>query len=203
VTPDIVSWVSKTWDAVISDKRKKGYVEKLPSGNLWVSCDKFIEIKGFNEELITNEDFDLCFRLLQKGYKIYSDPAITAWHWGVPRTVGEFYRKNRWHGVHVFKVFLDNFPRLNNVKPIMFGLYYLVITMLVPVALIYFHLFIVLLISAVTLLIPSLWLSWRVVRNKNESFTFFFKLFILYFVYGVARAHSILDSVVGFFRSRI
>lgn len=198
LTPEGISWIAKTWDIVISEKRQKGYTLKLPSGNLWVSSEKFLELNGFNEELVTNEDFDLCYRLSGRGYKIFSDPAIKAWHWGVPRTLGEFYKKNRWHGIHVFKVFLESLPKFNNVKPILFGFYYLVVAVLIPIVFINVSLFLALISSAIIFLTPSLSLSWRVIRNKNKSFTLFLKLLVLYFVYGMARAHSILDAMGSF-----
>ena len=202
LTPKNVSWVADTWDILISQKRCKGYTSKLPSGNLWVSREKFLVINGFNDDLVTNEDFDLCYRLSRKCFKIFSDPAIKVWHLGVPRNLGEFYRKNKWHGTHVFKVFLENLPRFNNVKPILFGIYYFILSILILIGFACCDFYSVLFLSLLMLLLPPLWLSWGVIRHKGKSIVLFLKMSVLYLIYGIARAHSIVEILANFLRLR-
>jgi len=202
LTPDEASWVAKTWDLVVARKRKSGQTDNLPSGNLWVRKKSFDAIKGFNENLQTNEDFDLCFRLSKHGYLLYADPAIKAWHWGVPNSLSAFYRQTRWHGTNVINVFLDNIREHKNVKSILYGLYYFLLLIATPIIFISFHreLFIILLLVAYVL--PSGILSYRV-AIKNKALRSFPSLVSLFIIYGIARAHSIADNIYLLIRGTV
>lgn len=200
ISPEDSSWVVKTWDINIARKRELGLTTSLPAGNLFVDKEKYILINGFNESLITNEDFDLCFRLQGHGFKIYSDPDIRVIHWGVPNTLGDFYKKNKWHGTHVFKVFISNIKELNNFGAVSYGLYFtLVLIGFISSFLIVFlnYNFVYLMIMSLALILPPSWLSFKTLIKQQASFNYFFKLALLYFIYGIARAHSLLDNLVN------
>jgi glycosyltransferase involved in cell wall biosynthesis len=122
--PDKSSWVARTWypEERIS---KRGVVRYVPSGDLLVSRSQFSSVGGFDETLETNEDYEFCQRISKAGFPVLAFPELNVVHLGVPQTVSEFYRRNRWHGKHVVKVFLRDISSLHNVKPILFALYVL------------------------------------------------------------------------------
>lgn len=192
------SWVAEAWDLNIAKRRVLGDVETLPSGNLFVRRESFLQVKGFDEELITNEDYDLCFRLRAIGLRVYSDPKICAIHWGVPSDLMSFYKQQKWHGTHVFKVFLRNIREFRNFRAVSFGIYSAVCLVLFLVAvavwlktgdLVYA------VADAMALLMPGFLLGLRAVRGQPKWYRNLGRLFVLYSVYGVARAASIFANI--------
>lgn len=193
--PENSTWVAKTWDINLSQNRKLGEIDCLPTGNLFVSKVAYSKIQGFNEDLVTNEDYDLCYRLRQQGLKIYSDPEIRVIHWGVPANLVEFYKREVWHGTHVFKVFLNNIIELKNLKAVVYALYFTFCLMFCFASFLYFVIYrsyLCLSIPIVALLAPPVLLSLRVMIRQRLSGKNFMQLGIIYFVYGIARAVSIM-----------
>jgi len=200
--PEGSSWVANAWDLIIQRKRLFGEVESLPSGNLLIPKKHFLKINGFDENLITNEDYELCYRLRKIGLRIYSDPNIKAIHWGIPNNLLAFYKQQKWHGTHVVKVFIDNFKELNTLsgilkfKAILYSLYYLIFILTFLFGMFLFlcngDLFLIG-ISFLGLFIIPLLLSMRIMDKSNASFGNFIKLIILYFIYGIARAQSLIN----------
>jgi len=59
----------------------------------------FRELDGFDENLKSGEDYDLCERASSLGCKIWIDTELVAYHHGYPETIGGFFRRERWHGM--------------------------------------------------------------------------------------------------------
>src|SRR5215510_10532530 len=111
--PDGSSWVARNW---YGDRERKegGAVSDLPGGDLFVSRELFCRLQGFDESIQTNEDFEFCQRARADGMSICSLPELSVIHWGTPQSVAGFFRRHRWHGMHVLRVFLRNLPALYN-----------------------------------------------------------------------------------------
>ena len=96
--PDKSSWVPKAWFVVRSKNSLQGDdVAWLESMNLFVRRDLFLELGGFDENLVTCEDYDLSLRLKGRG-RLISDSRIEAVHHGEANNVAVFWRKERWRG---------------------------------------------------------------------------------------------------------
>lgn len=54
-------------------------------------------VGGFEEALITDEDYDLGIRLNAAGFTLLESPAVAVVHLGNPRSLLQFFRKIRWH----------------------------------------------------------------------------------------------------------
>lgn len=192
--PPDSTWVGRIWHED-REAGKVGDVNYLPSGDLIVRRETFSEINGFDESIQTNEDFEFCQRALAKGMKIWSFSELRVAHLGTPQTIKQFFKKNRWHGKHVLRVFLQNLPKLHNVVPLLFALYVLVwllgilggcLTAFLTGSFLWLAL--PLLAPAVPLILVSLRRSWT--RGKPQEAA---PLTALYILYGVARAFSIFD----------
>ena len=96
IVPDCATWVQKSWFQVRRNMLC-GEVEWLESMNMFVRRDIFIKAGGFNEKLVTCEDYDLSLRLKQIGTLI-GDKRIVAVHHGEAATVLQFFRKEFWRG---------------------------------------------------------------------------------------------------------
>lgn len=76
--------------------KEQELVDWLPSANLIVRRSAFIQIDGFNENLITCEDVDIGYRL--KGFgKIINNPRVLVYHLREPKNFIEFFKKEVWH----------------------------------------------------------------------------------------------------------
>lgn len=95
--PSEATWVQRAWFLV---RGKRGPVEPvswLESMNMFVRREAFAAVGGFNETLITCEDYDLSLRLGKRG-PILADSSIRAVHHGEAATLRQFVRKEYWRG---------------------------------------------------------------------------------------------------------
>jgi len=94
--PSPPSWIEQYWFYLhISPPNRVSYV---PAGNMLIRKALFKDASGFNSQLETGEDSEFCLRLRNMGFVIISDPAIKNVHLGNPKTLGQFFRKELWHG---------------------------------------------------------------------------------------------------------
>jgi len=90
IKPLLASW----YIAISSDTRDT----HLGTGHMIVSADTFNRVGGFNEELVTGEDYDFCFRAKTLGINVVSNQQMVACHYGYPPKLAEFCRREVWHG---------------------------------------------------------------------------------------------------------
>lgn len=123
--PDDATWVGRVW---FQDRlsQKVGAVSYVPSGDLLIRRDLFIQVGGFDESIQTNEDFELCQRVIREGWPVRAYPELQVVHLGTPRTLLGFFRKQRWHGTHVFTVFLRDPEKRRNLIPVLLSIYTLI-----------------------------------------------------------------------------
>jgi len=95
--PDTANWIERNWHA-LHERKTEGYVNYLNSGNLVVKSAAFAQVKGFDTRLRTGEDADLGNRLRHAGGEIYECHAVRAIHLGIPRSLGQFVRRQAWYG---------------------------------------------------------------------------------------------------------
>lgn len=117
IVPDGGTWVQQTWFLVRGKPNQVVEVDWLESANLMVRRSAFAALGGFNETLVTCEDYDLTSRLKTLG-KIISDHQVQAVHYREPATVSQFIKKEMWRsksnyqGVLRRKVPLKELPSL-------------------------------------------------------------------------------------------
>ncbi|NIS15836.1 MAG: glycosyltransferase [Aliifodinibius sp.] len=89
------TWIEAAWCQQVKRKVSKFYF--VPSGNFVIRRNVFHDIGGFNENLQTDEDTEICRRLNDQDYSIFNDPEICVVHLGNAQTIREFIGKERWH----------------------------------------------------------------------------------------------------------
>lgn len=99
--PSDAAWVERTWH-LLHRNRRSGYVRSLGGGNLAVRKQAFFDVGGFDTDLVTGEDAELCQRLRRNGYDIFEDPSLRAVHLGNATTVQDLFRKERWYALGMF-----------------------------------------------------------------------------------------------------
>jgi len=186
--PDESTWVQKAWDSV----RLRGIhnVNFITSGNFFVKKHIFNEFKGFDENLETGEDYDLCIRISKK-YNIISDDRLNVIHYGEPATLMQRLQKEIWYGKNV-KQILKNKPLY---LPFWVSLVFLFFFTLVIVGIFLSPMFLFPL-SCINIIILLASISfYRCIKVFN--FRFFFHLICVYFFYLMGRSISLIIFLKG------
>lgn len=196
--PDDSSWVASYW---YGDRERKpgGEISYLPAGDLFLHGEVFKKLGGFDESIQTNEDVELCQRARAAGFSVMCVPELSVIHWGTPQTVGQFFKKNRWHGTHVLRVFLQNLPRLLNLKPLLLAFYTMLCMIAVGICLFLAAFrghYIPLLLAVIVLLLPAcaLGVNAAIKTRKPKALA---PMSVLFLIYALARASSLLHVRPG------
>jgi glycosyltransferase involved in cell wall biosynthesis len=190
VLPENSTWVGRTWH-VYQEAPKAGDVSHVPAGDLVMRREDFLRVRGFDETIQTNEDYELCDRVRKAGMPVRAFPKIGVVHLGTAQTLKVFYRKQRWHGTHVMKVFLRDVLHSDNKKAVLFAIYTLTAVVVFAVTTI-MALFKFSYIAVGALFLPPVLMALRQVALKKK-FGDFAPLATLYLVYGLARARALLN----------
>jgi glycosyltransferase involved in cell wall biosynthesis len=188
--PSDSTWVGRYWTDYQA-RLLTGPVSFVPGGGLFLSKANFDAIGGFDEQVETSEDIDLCARATKHGLTITSHPILAVIHDGTPRTITHFYRQHRWHGRHVLRNFIENLPSMKNAPVVVVSTYTLLmfwITVLLIPALFLGHPWWTVLAVALLILPPALlalWMSRGAIKSIGP-------LFALYETYFLARAASLV-----------
>lgn len=179
-------WIERVWYSQRDNTCSR--VSYINSGNFVVRKSVFDKVGGFSEALITGEDSELGWRINKAGHSIVNNPAIRSIHLGNPKNLKHFYRKERWRALGMmgtFRISWFDKPLIMtiafavcNVAGICISLY-LAATGSVSHAIPAF--------LCLTLCVPSITASYRVLRFKNTRY--FFHLICLYWIYFLARAN--------------
>ncbi len=105
----------------------------LPTCNLIVSKDAMVKLEGFNEELITGEDIDICNRIVREEKKIYYSGSAVVYHHN-RRLLMPFVKQRFTYGLSVFRLFKEN-PSLSNLYIFLplFFLFFLAVTGIISI----------------------------------------------------------------------
>ena len=199
--PRPATWVQQSWEVHQcgdQNNRLRRRVPWLPSMNLLVRHEVFLRIKGFNEDLVTAEDVDLCYRLGQHG-SIIDNPAMEAVHWGEAADLQTFWQKEVWRGMGSLKGVVRHGLRLDELPSLAYPLYLLALLPLLGISC-----FLALsnsklapiIINLSLLLVPALSLAIRTCW-RTKKFHALPGLCLLYFLYGIARASSLINLLAG------
>jgi len=197
--PEDATWVQQAWD--IHQRGCQSLtpapISWLPSMNLMVRRDAFLAVGGFNEQLETAEDVDLCYRLSEKGM-IVNNPMMRAVHWGEARTLPIFWKKEVWRGIGNVKGLVSHGFRLDELPSLGYPMYTFVMGLAVLAGGVvdWWNGQVLWGMVALSLLIlPGLVLAGNSARKSGQSH-YFLSLFVLYVTYGLARAFSLIKAIL-------
>jgi glycosyltransferase involved in cell wall biosynthesis len=123
--PSKSNWIIKSWSPNINKPGKTLQGGVLPGGNLIIWRNIFDLVDGFDENLVTAEDDDLCHRVRKNGYEVISDNGNPVTHHGYPRSLSQMFLKSLWHGssqLQAHGIFGDKVVTLTLLWFIFFGL---------------------------------------------------------------------------------
>ncbi len=195
--PEEATWVQWAWDIHQRGRQpqRSEPIAWLPSMNLLVRRDAFLAVEGFNEDLETAEDVDLCYRLSGKGV-ILNNPMMAAVHWGEARTLPIFWKKEVWRGIGNVKGLWSHGFRIDELPSLGYPIYTLFMGLaVVGGGLVDWSIGQVLWggLALSLLILPALLLAGNTVRQSSQPRQFI-PLFVLYQIYGLARAFSLIKA---------
>jgi len=120
--PPAGTWVQRAYDSLRARHPGSGDVEWLGAGNLAVRRNAFEQVGGFDTDLETCEDVDLCFRLRAAGRRIVSDARLHNVHFGDPPTLRRLFVGELWRGRDNLRVSLRGPFSLRGIPSILIPL---------------------------------------------------------------------------------
>jgi len=192
-TPAGSSWVARNWYGDLP-RLKQGPVSYVPAGTMFISRSVFLRLGGFDPNISTSEDFEFCQRVSAAGYEVLGYPELSTIHLGTPQTLGDFYRKQRWHGNGVRSVFLRDVLNPGYARTVLQTSYTLLAFAVflgsIGVAILTAKPAVLALGPVLFVLGPAI-LAWRAAMQRKR-WQAFAPLTLLYLTYGLARSLSLL-----------
>lgn len=181
--PEDGSIIERYWFDNFSKDEKTTH---LGTGHLIVSTAFFTEIGGFDETLVTGEDYEFCMRVKESGGAVVNNAALKVIHRDYPKTIGHFIAREAWHG----KGDAQNFKAFLGSKVAVMSAGFLVghLALLLSLCIGNFELALASILLIVGILVVSAVYKFR----KASPFAIFVNIFIFY-AYYIGRAGSLLQ----------
>lgn len=189
VIPENGTWVEQTWFFARKSHEQVFERDWQESTNMFIPKAIFEKAGGFDEELATCEDVDLSYRLLKLG-KIISDNRIVAIHHRDPKTIREFFLKERWRGKSNYSGMLRHGLKLSELPSLVLPIYFSGL-LLLAVASLFFGSISLAIFLFVLAQVPVMMLAFLKVRDCFRVGKYV-RLLTLYNIYFLARACAIV-----------
>jgi len=111
------NWLEEGWYALVSGVDIPDYPKWIGSSNIFLRREVFDEIGGFDENLETAEDVDLCQKVSLK-YKICIEKRINTIHLRESKTVLQMFRREIWRGKSSIRQMLVSQSKASEIKSI-------------------------------------------------------------------------------------
>jgi len=186
---DDPTWVEKEW--VERRKIRGGDVSFLSAGSLVLYKDLFLEVGGFDDKLITGEDWDLSQKIISSGRRVVLKPELEVKHLGNVRTLRGMFRKERWYGLGM----IDNLKHGLLSKPLIAAIIFILLHALILVfilagsingAVLVFSLLILLVMTVVVYLLRG---------STRKNFLSYFRMIPIAYTYLLGRSAALMDIV--------
>lgn len=176
-------WVERTWWKYLVGRRGLNYIN---GGNMIINIHLFKGLGGFDDLLTTGEDVDFCSRASHIGAMVQLDTAIETIHHGYPKTVVNFFKRERWLGLGQIVDIKNGRISKASVLAIMMLMLPLFFV-LMSICFNYLFALIFILFIYIAFLLATL------LYFKIIELGFLVKLNFLFIVYGIARAQALVD----------
>jgi cellulose synthase/poly-beta-1,6-N-acetylglucosamine synthase-like glycosyltransferase len=198
--PEAGNWIQRAWHAHWHHKHPAGQsLEPAPvtagafrlltTRNLLFNRALLETVPAFDETLITGEDTDFAFRADQAGCEVVALPSLRVTHLGEPSTLRQYFRQQLWHANRkAYGTILRSSGGKTGANAIFFSVLFLAVILLAILGL---GLSVFLSPWALLLLAPLLFVTAApaaMIADRARSPALFFRLSILYFLYGFARS---------------
>ena len=189
-------WVEKSWYVLSSTTKFKETVQVkwLSSFNLMIKREYFKKVNGFDEEMVTCEDVDIGLRLSEISKLVFSD-AISIKHLGSVRTIRGFFVKELWRGQNNLKSFYRTRTNFSEILSTFIPFIFMLMTVLSPLTLLYHWSYKYFMLGFIYFL-PTIMIIYK---DRNFPIKGFHKIWLLAFLYLLARGLSMFSEMLSFF----
>ena len=195
------NWIQQAWYAHWKHKNSAAQLKALSpfteqafrlvtTRNMLFNRQLLSLVPSFDEHLTTGEDTDFAFRATQAGARVLALPTLYVTHLGEPSTLSQYFRQQLWHANRrAYATILRKSGGRRGANAIYFSLAFLASALLAVAALVAapllrsFWPLLALLPLAAVVAAPAILIAFRA-----RSPLLFFRLCVLYFLYGLARA---------------
>ena len=94
--PDNGNWIEQNW---FNNYVHEVDTDNLGTGHMIMSRKLFDSINGFDESLVTGEDYSFCMSVLASGGKIINNKDLYVVHRDYPENSWQFIQREAWHGM--------------------------------------------------------------------------------------------------------
>lgn len=171
-----------------------GPIQMIPAGNMIIQKELFLSVGGFNEDITSGEDYELCERIRNKGFKIFHDYRFKCIHYGNPKNIRFFYIRERWHGKGMIADLNDPLKSRPLLISSVYIATYFAFIFICLLSLLKIQMFFILPYLLIPILIPPFIFSFM--RSyKSKKLKYFPVLCLLYIVYCFARSISLIEII--------
>jgi len=178
-------WIEKNWFLPVINKKVINYMN---SGHLILHRNTFSIVGGFNEKLMTGEDYEFCQRAKQKGVKIINNIELEVVHLGYPQTLLDFFNRERWHGLGDYVSIIT----VMRSKPAILSLSQLLVLIISTIGALLSNNFKILYFYVLYIILICLGSAAIRCRNRIRSIV---PCTFIYFVYFIARTFAFFDML--------
>jgi len=194
IVPKGGTWVQKAWFNVRGKPGLVIDVNWLESANLFVRREAFDAVGGFDETLVTCEDYDLTQRLRRKG-RLISDHRVMAIHYREPATVTDFVKKEMWRGKNNYTGMARRAIHVTEIPSLVLPL----LALLFALGLFAFFIMAALGAARSCLYLPAIFILWQgaivsvsFMKNRSKDPLTLLQLVLLFNAYFLARGVVLL-----------
>lgn len=192
-----MTWVERAWSKVFVcfPRNTQGdivHVSNLASSNMLVPAHLFRNIGGFDENLLSCEDYDLSQRLLNKG-TLLLDSSLVVTHLRESKTISELFRREVGRGRYSLRCFKKNGYRPQEIPSIAIPFISLIILINTMVHVLIGNFLIVTSSAMLLMMIPSIYLIRSTVRLDSVYETI--QEYIVSAAYVAARTNSLIREL--------
>jgi glycosyltransferase involved in cell wall biosynthesis len=185
--PPSPGWIETVLFSNIPRYRRE--VSYLSGGNMVMRRETFLQVNGFDESTITGEDYVLCLRMKNAGYRIMADPDVSVIHHGNARTLSGYFKREVWCGLGMLDLVRYDKITLPFIWSILNSLLLIFILFNLTIGALHQALPFILVLA----LLPG---GAVVLKSmKSGAFDNLFRSYVVYSVYGFARTFSLFKRL--------
>ena len=184
---DNENWVEKTWYFNLHCSYQNA--KYINSANLIIWKEIFDKLHGFDHRLNAGEDRDLCWRIDKIGAKIFIDRRILVRHYGYPKSMTQFFRREFWHGNSIE----SDFRNLRKTRILFLVISNSIFYVGIIVSLLAGHISVASFFLGMCLLLSFAISAVRC--HLGKGYEFILRLALLYFIYFMARTIAFFNVI--------
>lgn len=198
--PEAGNWIQRAWHAHWHHKNPAaqgdepapvtaGAFRLITTRNMLFNRALLDVVPDFDETLVTGEDTDFAFRATQAGCHVVALPSLRVTHLGEPATLRQYFRQQLWHANRkAYGTILKSSGGKSGANAIFFSLFFLCALLLAALGLglaVWLSPWALLLLAPLVLVAAA---PAALIADRAHSPALFFRLTVLYFLYGFARS---------------